>query len=617
MSHAPPLPRLLAPFIGALPLFLAASGCHDPSILDSAFLDTAQNGTETPTCELKLRDLRSDRDEFDGDYVNAVGVDFTSQVSQAVESLEATLSWYEGAVTTTIQLDPEIESTRIGPLPYALDTHFLQAYSHDQGEEPQVEVTVEARQGTKTLCQAQTSLPFSQWNRPTNLDIHSSLSLADTLSMEALESSFQGTLALQTVTGDTEGTSSFIFLRTLLGDILAVYPVDEDTVREVASEGNEITNDLNSADFVGGDLVLATEGVLNLNTSILMRFDPFGGGLQAAFDTSEYTGDYDGELALHNKLYVDSSGAMHALDWRYRSDTTPPLGTNLVELELDYDSLEVLDLREIFHAGHCSQNSEYDYGNAVGLGATGCEGQRYQVVTFAIDNNARGETEKSFFVAGLPGEVPAFIFAREGLTSSALSEGCWEAYPEIQAVEIPDLPDGQPVMDFLHDASLRRVASDRYQVAIYSLGSGDRTGFLAVFDLEVPSTAQPEEPLTAEFVCAYELNEDPTAHGNLYTLPLEWYDPDFAMTYLFPGKSGGPIRGFLHETDGSGSCAAVFEQTDELADSSGSSDDSHYSAKWLEPFGDHDLESAERIDVEVVYDLSLLEQSAEDLDLYF
>jgi len=566
------------------------------------------------TCQVELRDMRSEQHDAAGEYVNAVEVALHSVEGGSLDSVEATVSWYAQAVVLAFAFDPEGTGGLAGPLPYELDDHFIQAQVLDEHGALEVEVHVEALKDGQTKCQDHLTVPFSQWDEPEEMSLTTALSISEGISLDKLESSFEDTLALQTVTDETGGNASYVLLRDLLGDVLGVYEIDSPMAAEVVSQGNQPITTLNAADLWQGSLIVMTDSAVDLHRAVLLRFDPLGGALESSYDTTDFAGDYDGEMLLHNKFYIDANGAVHALDWRYRKAGKPAYSTNMVEISLDEETLTILEVVERFDSANCTTESECDYGNAVGLSSQGYQGQRLQVATFAIDRSAEGgesELERSFFVAGLPGEEPRFIFIRSGYGAAALSDSCLAYYPDMQVIELPDLPDAKAAMDFLHDAGVRQVGRHEYQISVLSLGGGDRESFVSFYTLQVPQAPIPAEPVQAELVCSSVLDEKTLSYGNLYTLPHDRFDPQFSITYVFPGASDGPITGYSGQPDEAGGCEVVFVQT--VGESSGAAP---YQDKWMEPISAGDLVGSEAT-MKVAYDFDLLGEVAKDLGLFF
>jgi len=562
-------------------------------------------------CELEIRDVRSTQEATTGGHPNAVELLVHSWGAGEVDSIDATVSWYEGAVSLQLQLDPSSPQALIGPLPHAIEGHPIQDLLLEEHGSLDLQILVEASQGGIPSCSGQLSVPFSSWDRPPEQALPAGISLTRELSVELLGRSFDDQLAVLTTGSAAKGQEGQALLTSLLGDVLGIYRVDIGLVESVMSDGNQATASLNAADLRSGDLLLMTDATHDLHSAVLLGFDLLAAELVQSFDSAEF----DDPLALHNKFHADPEGTLHALSWRKHKHREPQYTTNLVALTLDEETLEIVQLEELFDAESCTRDTLYDYGNSIGQGPAGYDGQQLQVATFAIDHNLENEAERSFFVAGRRGEVPRFIFVREGRATTALDDACWDVYPDLQLIELPDRPEGGPIMDFLHDAELRQLGERRYQVVTLSLGQQEQPSFVSFLELELPEVTEPSTAVTAELLCTASLDHKTASHGNLYSLPRERYDPDFSVTYVFPGKSEGPILGFSGQVAESGSCELVLAQARDR--NLGPDDGPMSSDKWLEPVDVAELVRPGTLGLQLDYDLELLEANAEALELYF
>ena len=495
---------ILAPVIFGLSLLGLA--CQKPK-------DDSQHDTETdsavkpPECQLTITPKTGN---------GSVDWLLTSNTNDAFV-IEGERTWFK---TITHPIFGTGTSGTINFLPRLDPDNSMQAdYAEQNGEDSLVtEIVLRATLNGEVICEAETTVPFAESDLLGNVWQATETTFEDGY-QEIIGTSFYNNFGLYIVnnTSQEDGIVGYVVVEDLLTrQELHAYPLSYDDVYAVVPEIVNGLPSIASAQIVGGRLMVMTESMQDMFRAGIFMIDLNGSVLSSS--RVEYKEDpflYPHHKIIQGEPTADGTVLVSSLGWE---PGKPRSGCTAIQMEVELETGGILNPTTWFR-GQDIFVAPSSYCNGNSLSPVGDNGTQYEAVTFPIDDmdGKASSHNHTFFVtidrSAKSDGMPSYLFVREGYAA----EFDLLDYPGLMIVELPNTPEGNAPMNFIHDAKFWHIGGNEYIAITHNLMSDTPDGPARAYVFDV--TINPDGTSQALFRNEYVTEEkiEPDRYGNLIT----------------------------------------------------------------------------------------------------
>ncbi|MFA4815367.1 MAG: hypothetical protein WC924_03795 [Candidatus Gracilibacteria bacterium] len=418
-------------------------------------------------------------------------------------SVQVITSWYGGLVKRISDVDGDEKSGIVDWFPHEMEGHSIQEAIVANGGvlETNVEVKVISPDG-ETLCQAAVDMPFA-----TNLVMPAGMALPTHISFEPefaelMGTSFDDHFGLQIIKpmDQTDSTAWVVVVDLVTRDVLEMY-ILTDAESQIAS-----------AHFWNGRLVVMSNAYPNIVPSELLTYDR--AYKEGDAPLTHYSTEGSG-YNYHHRFFLQENGErlqLNGLDWSNPGALLEEENGKSIVADLDPKTWQLSNASTIFEGTDILSN-EANYFNSTSLSPTGSDGTH-----FRVDTCSPVVSQDAYFVAINEDDEVSLIFRRENHGTGFNDDDIRVKFPSAILVDLPDGPNGEPPIDFIHDAQVRKKSQDEegdnYMVTVFNLVvTTAKYGYTRIdtYDLRVPFSGEP----TVTQISASILPEDGRSNGSV------------------------------------------------------------------------------------------------------